>query len=1230
MSRLAPVIAALAGAAVDWELDASVGLQSVYESDAWEAARATDLSASRWLIPQAPLDLLAGSDSASSWVDFLYSSPWNDADHVIEIDPDHTRQVGADRGRDALLGERGISVHRIQGHELAATGRRAEMVRHFTALFADLTRGASPPPTSDGSARAPLGQSPVRWVEREKRDGWNVGYTVAGGRLRCDDPLANPTRGADGQEDDWDEAEFERVHRLVTHAFVATNNSRPADDPDVRYWVTVCRKILQRGDRPMVSPRTQRLLEAQSSRQAGDQGEESLRERILGPVLTQRLGIAIVHAVFHGHLSPGDSWNIALDEPTGLVESAAGAILDTLAAVDDVWTTGIVPENVAINDTTWVRSEGRYEVATESVGDPSVRIVLDPDRPAHAALPEADTATVVIRSTYLPVRPSWIPSLSSERRNVTPDETNQTALRILVEDLFGHDDFREGQLGAILRALAGRDTAVMLPTGSGKSLVFQMAGLLRPGVTIAVDPLVSLIDDQARGLRIQGTSRVAGIHHSSIHGDDGEQVLDSVATGDSLFAFITPERLQTKKFRERLETASLGEAGGRVAVLVNLVVVDEAHCVSEWGHDFRPAYLRLARNLRERCTAPDGSPPPLLALTATASPTVRLDMFRELGLDPNDPRVLQTPSNHDRPNLHLHLRPGVSSTRRPRLCSALFDEIPELLELEQSVALAPRGDETASMIVFVPHVGGQCGILKISEYLAGQAAQRGCHPGVGYYGGQPRGWSPQQGDWDEIRREQAGLFIENRNSVLVATKGFGMGIDKPNIRATIHYGIPGSVEAFAQEFGRAGRDGADSHCILLGTNPDDDLAARLLDLSVDHPIRKERFNEREALFDWETLPRGTALPVSDKTDLDHQLFFHYNSFPGVDAETQWARDLFVEILDQVGGQEGDIDLPFNQWPDQASGGEGTANEREKALHRLCLLGIVDDYTIQYPSPRARSGRFEIAVAGYDQTTIDDALRQRANDYEPQRQAVLDREIDDAPDGLVERCVHHLGLLVQIIYRNVETARIHALEEIRHLAVTERDQAALTAHISAYLGHGLAASVLESTIRDLQATGDVLRMIEVLQTIARVDVHQRDGATARQLELTPNHSLALLCALLANAHSPDGRHQALEALANRAFQNLRDPIPDDQQAAQVFKVTRDLVIAEGGRPDWSADLWNAWPNDRLEALGDLATEILDERSWTDERELAAILRVRLTLDSHLARQFATAQTGGTRP
>lgn len=356
-----------------------------------------------------------------------------------------------------------------------------------------------------------------------------------------------------------------------------------------------------------------------------ESGSQDLRRAILGPASLHRFGYALIEAACRGFTKAGEPWVVDLDDPLGLVELAAGSVLDLLAAVDDLWGTGVVPREVQVGDTTWRRGNaGRFERSGTAPrpSAPDVRIVLDPDRPPHAALPVGLGAQIVIRHAFVPGRMSWSTPQSRERRNIDDPDSADGPLGVLVSDLFGLREFRDGQLPPIKRVLGGADCAVMLATGAGKSLIYQLASLLRPGIAVIVDPIVSLVDDQARRLREEGIDRVSALHAASLkRATSREAVYEAVATGESLFVFLTPERLQIQSFRGYL-------GGAADEQLVNLVVVDEAHCVSEWGHDFRTSYLRLGRNLRYLCRSADDVPPPVLALTGTASPAVLRDVLR--------------------------------------------------------------------------------------------------------------------------------------------------------------------------------------------------------------------------------------------------------------------------------------------------------------------------------------------------------------------------------------------------------------------------------------------------------------------------------------------------------------------------------------------------------------------------------------------------------------------------
>jgi len=1166
------IVRVLSTPCLDWELDSSIQLHETWELPCWEQLSQHSPDLIRWWTPQAPLESIAQlSPDPANWVDFLIYQPMDPQVRVLEIDGGgHRRAKGVDSARDELLEESSATVERIEGHE--ALGPSGGLERYVRGLGGTVV-------SKQGGA---LSSPPVGWKERWKRPGWNSRYTILGGKLCSGDPLDCLTGD-----------QLHRVHRLTTQVFFAVSTSSASPTEDVKYWATVCRKVLQRGDRPAVSPRTEDMLLKQFSESEKSITDAGFAGRILGPAAVQRLGLAITSAVVAGHLPPGRTWRIDLDDSTGLVEAAAGGILDTLAAIDDVWGTGVVPMEVAVGSTTW-RRKGRFEpVAGSESLEPNLRIVLDPFTPPHAELPSHDFPTVVVRSAYLPVRMRWLKEPPLDRRIADPTKSCQEALFALLEDLFGHNEFREGQLATILRLLAGLDTTVMFPTGAGKSLIYQLAGLLSPGMTIVIDPLKSLIEDQSRRLGEQSVDRSAALTRETLSGSNGDALLKGVGSRDYYFVYVTPERLQRKNFRRQLGKARSDSA-------VNLLVIDEAHCVSEWGHDFRASYLRLGRTLRRYCCGVDDASPPILAMTATASPSVRIDMFREIEFDPDDGEGLQTPTSHDRPNLNFAIFRGQIEDRRERLSNTVFEQFPSDLGLVAEVVVKPQGDQTSSGIVFVPHVNGKFGVLAIREFLRKQVVGRGLGSATqaeewirAYSGGRPNEFSGTDNDWEELRRENARRFVNNECTILVATKAYGMGIDKPNIRFTVHYGMPGSMEAFAQESGRAGRDGLPSYCYLIATNPDQEIVDGLLHPADNTFSRRSNYDERQARRPWPSF------------DIDHQLFFHYNSFDSSSADTISTKNLFDEIWRGANQQTGAIEvgIPRNKWPGGSSR-ELFAGKREQALVRLSRLGIVCDYTVQYGSP----GRFDVLLDNFDVDSIDRAIRDLGSDFEPGRGATLETEIERAPQELGDRVKHHVGLLVDILYRNIEPARVIAIEEMHRLTVRDLTTSQIRIQLGSYLGDGLLTSSLEATIRDLGDRVTPEALSTVFETLGQALEAEREGATSAQLERNPDHPISLLAAAMTQAWDSDGDLERFRRLLRQAFEVLSTWVPEDSEAVKVFKLVLDGVrVSRDGRECLSVDVWEAWPLERRAMLVDVIDDIFfgTEQNY-DKSEMLLLL------------------------
>ncbi|MEO6197374.1 MAG: DEAD/DEAH box helicase, partial [Dehalococcoidia bacterium] len=883
-----------------------------------------------------------------------------------------------------------------------------------------------------------------------------------------------------------------------------------------------------------------------------------------GPAVGQRLGVAIVEAVVRGFLPPGGPWSLDVEDDLGLVDEAAGTTLDLLRAISEVWRLGVVPSTVRVNDRLWHLVGSDSQQSQERSIRPTVRVRLQAFIPFFAELPRsADIPEVVVRSVGVPARLGWMAQATRERRTIPQSAEIDAHLRLLLADIFAHEDFRDGQLASIRQVLAGGDAVVLLPTGSGKSLIYQFAGLISPGTTLVVDPLISLIDDQERHLIHDGIDRVIALHSGRAEAADDQ--LASVAAGDPLFAFVTPERMQSRRFRDHLRTVAREQT-------INIAVVDEAHCVSEWGHDFRTSYLRLARNIRRLCIDEDDGIPPLLALTGTASPAVLRDVLRELEIDPEADGVLQRPKSHDRPNLTYRKSVGPETDWFALVINAMTEVVPPYLESQLGDLAAVRGADTLSGIVFTPHANGAHGVETIRDRLVREFANRGVQLEAVVFAGQPANDGVGIA-FAALKAEAARSFKDNEVPLLVGTKAFGMGIDKPNIRYTIHAGFPSSIEAFAQEAGRAGRNGEPAICVLTAGMPEAQVADRLLDRDLP--------------------PEGRKL-LTKKTrdeqggDLRRQMHFLGNSFPGQSEEVALTNRLYRWTLRKGGQPNAEVTIPLRPRPDRTLPPKQEKRKREeyrrqvdRALYRLSMIGVVEDITIDGPEAT-------IHFADYNAERIDDAFLGFASRVEPGREIVHRASMADAPTDIDARVEYHVEALVGAVYRIVERARLTALDTMYRLAGGPDDPELIRATINAYLGEGPAATVLSEAVSITPI--DLLRFVSALEALPVQDVVELSGATARQLEAYPDHPLLWFSSALATARTPGSDVTQFKASLDRALEQFVEyAVAADETAAAVkWLVGRLRNENQGRRWSWAADAYRAWdtvpfPDDLLEPL-----------------------------------------------
>jgi len=562
------------------------------------------------------------------------------------------------------------------------------------------------------------------------------------------------------------------------------------------------------------------------------------------------------------------SWDIVVLDRDGLAGCGITAARDLrlwIKKLRDLYSPEATAPVIRVHEISALSSKASLPQKADALLDVSVLMRYGVSLPTPSIFTNLETTTnrVVIRSDYYNREPDHFLSFGNPLLPQISGEVLENKLKFFLQNIFRKKAFRPKQAEIIVRALRGESVIALLPTGAGKSITYQLPTLLQNGMSLVIAPIKSLMKDQDDNLKAIGIDRSAFINSMSAAKERRNSTV-LMQKGSFKFVFISPERFVIQDFRDALD--SIRNEG---KVHFTYVVVDEAHCVSEWGHDFRTAYLRLGVNARKYCVT-QWPKLPLLALTGTASFEVLDDVKIELEYSKDDD-ICVRPDKMERENLKFHVAPlmhppsipenATETTIRNSIGDTKLKELPEVL----SAIAIELGDESFEAFLNAPHGAGlifcphkssksKYGAESVYNTLQSYPSFVNANGKFNvYYGSSEESKSLKKFDPVQVQND----FKKGKLKLLACTKAFGMGIDKSDIRFTLHYNIPPSLESFYQEAGRAGRDGEDAQCWIMYA--------------------------------------GTSIPGKNQR-LDYSLnhWFHTNSFPGAQIEEKKA----FEILDR--------------------------------------------------------------------------------------------------------------------------------------------------------------------------------------------------------------------------------------------------------------------------------------------------------------------------------------------
>jgi ATP-dependent DNA helicase RecQ len=796
----------------------------------------------------------------------------------------------------------------------------------------------------------------------------------------------------------------------------------------------------------------------------------------------------------------------------------------------------VLPERLANHDENEV-----IDLAVDvSVGcHPTRRYPTDPLKAVLAR------RTIILRTAQR--QSGYLVESWPDPRSIVKPLAQKPSLKYFLQTLFRKQEYREGQLPIIDRVLRREDVIGLLPTGAGKSITFQLPALLSPGLTLVIDPIKSLMQDQVENLATLGVMDAIQINSDTTTSERSRREWQ-FSQGEYRLVFISPERLQIQKFRDLLAAA----AGKRP---VAFVVVDEAHCVSEWGHDFRTAYLNLGRIAKDFCGHAGGRPP-IVALTGTASEPVLRDIQRELEVAGND--AIVRPSEFDRDELKFEIVPVLKDKKHQELARLIDETIPERLGADPDLLASGA----CGGIVFCPHVNGRLGVFEVAAELSQRlprfASREQSEPCpdqslIGFYSGEPpRRLGMAPAIYADCKTRVQRAFKAGHIPLLVATSAFGMGIDKPNIRYTIHFAMAKSVEAFAQEAGRAGRDDKKAVCAVLFTDnyevPSAGTSSASLDcLELD--LTTEEAQARSAAAGW------------DGDDAEMQMYLHTRSYQGILRESAAVRALYHHWIEpklptpaEREGQVAEIAVSEEEYrriienlmtpmllngPEQQPVKNDEKDDDEKAprpdlqrlIYRLSLLGIVSDYTVSYSSP---ANVYTLSVRAINDEEVRGYLFRYVERYlfsAPSNE--VKRRVEDSPlEDHVCRCIE---ALCWFVYEEIEQRRRQSMRNMRVMLRESSDGEDLARRINEMLSN----TALTQAVFDVLEADDYRGWARISKEINATDSAEHVYYQClRALEDAPGHPGLLLLVALALQGMEEGRRDEVVSFLLTGLREVR--------------------------------------------------------------------------------------------